>query len=160
MRTASIGLVVLAATSLVRTPDSVKLERTACSGTCAAYVITINEGGAVVFTFKGGVQHATVDASSLQAILMAMDTSGFFTMPSYAETTAVCRKGFWTDFPSAIVTAAYKGRTHAVEHYQGCPGAPKVLRTIEHMVDSVGGSSRYLNGDFGSPDGSTFMRSP
>jgi hypothetical protein len=161
-------------TALASAGDRATLERTTCYGTCAAYTVTADTHGTVIFDFRGrgGARGASgvvapssrysgiVDPASVARLLAHIDSSGFFELSSYPETAAVCRKAYNTDLPSAIVSAAYKGHSHSVEHYLGCRAAPHILWTIERMIDSTAGSARFLNGDFGSPYGSTFIHAP
>lgn len=151
--------------------DSVTLERTKCYGTCAAYAVSIDARGRVRFDFRGRqaipkdaatIAPATrdsglVDPAKVAKLLAYIDSSGFFALPSYSESSAECQKAYNTDFPSATVSATYKGKSHSVEHYLGCHAAPAILWTIENMVDSVAESSRFLKGGFGGPFGSVFI---
>jgi hypothetical protein len=145
------------------TGDRVTLERTTCYGTCVPYSLIIDGDGAVVFDRRDSVgihRTGTADPSHVRRLLAAIDSLGFFDLPSYSEGSAVCRRAFLTDQSSATVTVAYKGRSHSVDHYLGCQAAPRVLWTVEAMIDSVGHSSHYLDNNPGGPYGATFMRAP
>lgn len=146
-----------------RAGDRVTLERTKCFGTCVAYILTIDGRGGIVFDRKDSVgthRTGTADSSGVRHLLASIDSLGFFDLANYTESSAVCRKAYMTDFPSATITVAYRGRSHSVEHYLGCRAAPRPLWALEAMIDSVGQSSRFLDGHFGGPYGSTFIRTP
>ena len=139
--------------------DRITLERTKCFGTCVAYALTIDAGGAIAFdrTDSGAThQTAAAEPSSVRRLLASIDSAGFFDLSSYAESSAVCRKAYMTDLPSARVTVVYRARSHTVEHYLGCRAVPPALWKIEVMIDSIGQSSRFLHGNFGGPFGSTY----
>jgi hypothetical protein len=145
------------------TTDRVTLERTICYGTCVPYSLTIDGGGTIVFDRKDSVgthRRGGTDPSDVRRLLAAIDSLGFFDLQSYAQNTALCRRAFMTDLSSATVTVVYKERSHSVEHYLGCQAAPRLLWTVEKMIDSAGHSLRYLDNNPGGPYGSTFMHAP
>jgi len=143
--------------------DRVTMERTKCFGTCVPYIVTIEGDGGIAFDRKDSVakhRTGTADPSRVRHLFVSVDSVGFFDLTNYPESAAVCRKAYMTDLPSATVTVAYRGRTHTVEHYLGCRAAPRAMWMLEAMIDSVGQSSRFLDGNFGGPYGSTFMHTP
>ena len=51
---------------------------------------------------------------------------------------------YMTDQPIVVLSAVIDGTPKKVVHDYGCSGAPRVLRRLHRMVDSVANTSRWL----------------
>ena len=132
-------------------PDSVhlSLERGPCFGTCPVYKVTIEGSGAVLFEGRrfvadSGVSTASVPAERVDSVIAAITAAGFFDFADrYAAGDPGCER-YATDLPSAIIQVRAGGREKRVEHDHGCMGAPPALSTLESLIDSAAGVSRWL----------------
>ena len=144
-------------TPLVRTVDSLVLERTRCFGMCPAYRLTIRSDGAVTFVSRNPGDTSGVKTDSLRqeqvAWLVEEATRlGFFTLPAViADDSTLCPLRA-TDHPSAKVTILRQDSARTVVDYHGCYAShdlavvPRVeqLRRLEAEIDSVARSSRWI----------------
>src|SRR5688572_19820074 len=117
----------------------IKLERTACFGTCPVYSVTIDAKGHVVFEGTQFVaaqgQHTdSIPASSVAALLATARRIGFFELQdSYRAAIS--------DLPTTFVTITADGRTKRVENYFG---GPQGLRELEKQIDATARTDRWI----------------
>lgn len=134
--------------SLAAPSEAINLERTACFGRCPVYRITVTPGGAVTYEGRANVRHiggatAEIQPDSVAVLLREMEQAGYFTFSDrYAVSEPTCRR-YTTDSPSAISSAAFRGRTKRIEHDYGCGGVPGALTVLEQRIDEVLGSDRW-----------------
>jgi len=117
----------------------IKLERTACYGSCPVYSLTIDAKGTVSFSSTRAdgkaVQHTDrVAISEVAAVLATARRIGFFEMrDSY--------RAMITDLPTTFVTITADGQTKRIEDYFS---APRELKELENLIDEVGRTQRWL----------------
>jgi hypothetical protein len=118
----------------------VSLERGACFGRCPIYVVEVRTDGAVHFKGERNVKitepvDVMLDAAQLARLTARFEQSGF---------------SGWSDFSNhqvtdqATVVLTFKGKT--VHHYLGDEKAPDELGRLEHDVDAIIGTERWVNG--------------
>jgi hypothetical protein len=118
----------------------IRLERTACYGTCPVYSVTIDGKGAVSFQGKAfvraqGRQTDRIPLSSVAAIVATAKRIGFFELRnSY--------RAMITDLPTTFVTITMDGRTKRIEDYHG---APKELTQLESEIDEAARTRRWIH---------------
>ena len=127
---------------------TIKLERTACFGTCPVYSVTIDGTGNVIYE---GTSHVRVEGrqtdripvSRVAALLETAERIGFFDLQDHYQTirnpdgsvTIV------TDLPTTFVTITKDGRSKRVEDYIG---APDGLKQLERQIDEAAGTRRWV----------------
>ncbi len=118
----------------------IRLERTACYGTCPVYTVTIDAHGAV--TYEGieyvrvkGRQTGRIPVARVAAILDTARRIRFFALADrYARPV--------TDLPTTFVTITEAGRSKKVEDYTD---APDGLRQLEREIDEAAGTKRWIS---------------
>ena len=121
----------------------IKLERTACFGTCPVYSLKINGNGTVVYEGKDfvrikGVEETTVGPEIIDQLLQAFEETGYFSLnDSYT--------GFGkSDMPSAYTSISIGNHTKSIKHYLGDLSAPKKLTDLEHKIDTIVNSAQWI----------------
>ena len=136
-------------------PDGavIRLERTACLGTCPVYTVEVHGDGEVIYegtAFVGvkGRETKRISAKDARALFTLAEDGAFFQMADRYEL-------FITDNPSAVVTVTMGGRTKAVVDYPPChrwsgpggaragPNSPAALCAIETRLDEMTGSAEW-----------------
>jgi hypothetical protein len=114
----------------------IKLERTACFGTCPVYSVTIDAKGAVVFegTKSVGSPGRHTDNVSVAAVLATARRIGFFDLNDSYRAPIM-------DLPTTFVTITADGRSKRVEDYFG---APQGLKELEKQIDATAGTDRWI----------------
>ena len=114
----------------------IRMERTACFGTCPVYSVTIDAGGTVTydgheFVRAQGRQTARIAPSLVAGLLARAGRIHFFDMrDAYREVTKPDGSvETVTDLPTTIVNITVNGRTKRVEDYFGAPDDLRVVRT-------------------------------
>ena len=147
--------VALATIGASRTPAQgvpadtvIRLQRTACLGTCPVYTVTIDARGTV--TYEGekfvrviGQRTVYVAPSAVATLLKRAEQIRFFDL---RDVYRVIRNAdgstmIVTDGPTTFVTITANGRSKRVEDYLD---APKSLVEFEREIDSVAGTKRWL----------------
>jgi hypothetical protein len=72
----------------------------------------------------------------VQSGVLAFDSAYVMGAPGCGESM--------TDMPTVILSVTVDGTTKRVVHYYGCSGAPRELRRLHAMVDSVANISRWV----------------
>jgi hypothetical protein len=125
----------------------VRLERTACFGTCPIYSVTVRADGRVVFVGKRfvaatGVRRARLSKAKVSELRKAFSRARVFRLRDRYDDMTV------SDLPSALLTVRLGERTKHVYHYLGDSTAPKRLGRLECLVDRIARTSRWI----GRPD--------
>jgi hypothetical protein len=126
---------------------TVRLERTACLGSCPAYTVTIHGDGRVEYAGKShvkvtGARAGRVDPGTIRALVSEFAQAKFLSLPEdYSEEKCACRR--CTDMASAITELVAGGATHRVNHYYGCACAPKALFELESAIDKAAGARQW-----------------
>lgn len=116
-------------------PDNlfVRLERTACFGTCPIYVLSIFEDGTVIYegkkwVDKEGIYKSSVEKEVLDKIKHQADVFKFYSMNTVYDNTNV------TDLPTTITALkADEGFKVVVNRYEG----PENLAILESYIDNL-----------------------
>jgi hypothetical protein len=122
--------------------SSIKLERTACFGTCPVYSVTIFRDGrarynGIEFVKEKGVRTKTISTGEFKRLAAKVDEIGFFKLkPAYRANI--------TDLPTTIVTVIRGTESKRVEDYFG---APKRLHGLEELIENVANISRWVKLD-------------
>ena len=117
----------------------IKLERTACYGTCPVYSVFLDATGTVSFygTKRDGTtvqQTDRIPVSEVAALLATAKRIGFFEMrDSY--------RAMITDLPTTFVTITANGQTKKIEDYFS---APRELKQLEVQIDEAARTQRWL----------------
>lgn len=126
----SLAIFLAAAPRVSAAPiSSIKLERTACFGTCPVYTVSIFRDGRVEFEGKEyvkekGKHSRTISAREFEELAAKVEKIGFFALqPSYRANV--------TDLPTTIVTVTRGSESKRVEDYFG---APQPLRDLEELI--------------------------
>jgi hypothetical protein len=111
--------------------------------------VDVDSAGHVRFDGRAHVQRvgtATGDISRDDFRVMAnrLVQSGVLAFDSaYVMGAPGCGESM-TDMPTVILSVTVDGTTKRVVHYYGCSGAPRELRRLHAMVDSVANISRWV----------------
>ena len=135
--------------SAMRTLTGITLERQACFGGCPVYRVHIDGSGRVDFVGRAHVRHqgqasATISAEGmrqLEAAVLAANLQSLST--SYTMDDAACGP-FATDMPTVLLTVSQAGRTQTIKHDYGCSGAPRALRGLYRLIDSVANTNQWI----------------
>ena len=125
----------------------ITLQRTQCDGSCPAYSLSISGNGTVTyqgnqFVKVAGAASSQIPVADVQSLVDSMLQADYFNL----SVPANCPEGI-TDMPSANTSLTLNGETHKVDHYQGNPCAPAVLKTIEDLIDTVTNSAQWVHCD-------------
>jgi len=119
----------------------IKLERTACFGSCPVYSVTIDAQGTVIYEGTSSVsvegrQTDRIPASAVNALLATAERIGFYDLrDSYRAPI--------TDLPTTFVTMTANGRTKRIEdHFSAPPG----LKELERQIDEAARTARWVRG--------------
>jgi hypothetical protein len=117
----------------------IKLERTACYGTCPVYSVTLDAKGNVTFKStspdRTEVRHTDrIPVAEVAALLATARRIGYFEMrDSY--------RAMITDLPTTFVTITANRQTKRIEDYFG---APRELKQLEIQIDEAARTQRWL----------------
>ncbi len=128
---------------------AVRLERQPCFGTCPVYVVNVDSAGHVRFDGRAHVQTTgtvTADISPEDFRRMAdrLVASGVMSFDSTYVAGAPECGAYATDMPIVTLSVVVDGTTKQIRHDYGCTGAPRALRGLHAMVDSVANISRWV----------------
>lgn len=130
----------------------IRLERTACYGTCPSYAVEIRGDGRVTFTGDAyvaipGEHHRHISPDAVQELLTLFRQTDFFSL----EDAYV---GGVTDHPSQEVSLTIGGRTKTVLDYVGAmEGMPFGVERLEHAIDRAAGVRTWISGDATTAEG-------
>lgn len=132
------------------TLSSVTLERKPCYGTCPVYLVRVDHTGQVDFTGRANVRQSGNAASRISSdafarIETAVVAARLDSLPSsYSAGTAACGV-YRTDFPTVVLSATSSaGRTQTLRHDLGCSAAPRSLRDLYQLIDSVANTNQWI----------------
>jgi hypothetical protein len=121
----------------------IRLERTACLGTCPVYVVELLGSGAATFSGEAyvdveGKHRFEVAPESVAQLLEKAKAADFWSLRErYA--------GGITDFPSTIVSIEAGGVSRTVSDYVGtADGMPQAMVELERAIDDVARSSQWI----------------
>jgi acetamidase/formamidase len=142
---------IFVSSSGATTDDSVTLERTACFGTCPIYKVTIASDGTVNFEGRRfvktvGAARGQITPQAFRKLIEEFRTINYFSLPDrYTPGTPDCPR-MVTDMPSANTSLRLDGKTKSVAHYHGCgdSGALAALTALEHKLDEVAGTEKWI----------------
>jgi hypothetical protein len=121
----------------------IKLERTACFGTCPVYSVTIDEEGTVIYE---GVDHVqtkgtkvtTISADAVNQLISEFEKADYYSLnDSYTNFNV-------SDMPSANTLISIGDRTKAIKHYHGDRSAPEKLTELENKIDEIVNSAQWI----------------
>ena len=127
---------------------TVTMERGPCFGTCPVYRVSLSADGMVEFVgtrfvSRVGTDTARVGPAVADSIMRSLDAAGFFTLAdAYVPDAPACGM-YHTDAPTVTISVQASGRAKTVRHDHGCVGAPRELTRLEHLIDSVVGTTRW-----------------
>jgi hypothetical protein len=129
----------------------VALERGACRGNCPEYRVELFESGRVAFTGAKNVAvtgpaTGTARASDIRAIKALLEESGFAALDTaYVYGSSACGQ-YYTDLPMLSLWARVGTIVRKVQYDPGCQGAPAILKTLPARIDSVAGTTTWIEG--------------
>ncbi|MDZ7630133.1 MAG: DUF6438 domain-containing protein [Gemmatimonadaceae bacterium] len=131
------------------TVSVVTLERGGCRGSCPIYSVQLRPDGRVLFTGTRfvrviGNDSARVTADAVAAVQRIFAERGFTQMPSEIGYGTPTCGSYATDLPTVALTLRVDDRVHRVRFDEGCRGHPAVLDTLARMIDSTGGTARWM----------------
>jgi hypothetical protein len=142
-----VGVSLLAA-GLARagaTPSTfrVRLERTACFGSCPIYAVTVHGDGRVVFVGKRfvratGVRRATISRASVAKLYAAVRKARVFELDGRYDSSNV------SDLPAARLAVRLRLQTKRIYHYLGDASAPARLKALECLIDRTAKTVRWI----------------
>jgi hypothetical protein len=133
-----------------KTGDSIRLERTACFGTCPIYAVTITAEGTV--SFQGQrftrLQSGTgkISRRAFRKLVREFERIKYFSLPDdFTPGTKNCPQMI-TDMPSANTSIQLNGKSKTVSHYYGCgnSGVLAKLTALENKIDQVAGTQKWI----------------
>lgn len=128
---------------------AVRLERQPCFGTCPVYVVDIDSAGRVRFTGRANVQTmgtvtADIPGDDFRGLTERLVNAGVMSFDSTYVAGAPGCGAYATDMPIVTLSVVVDGTAKQIRHDYGCTGAPKALRGLHAMVDSVANISRWV----------------
>ena len=125
---------------------TVRMERTACYGTCPAYTVTIHGDGRVEYDGKGhvkekGAQEGRVEPDTIKTLAKEFAKAKFLALTEDYSGENCAR--YCTDMATAVTELNLKEVNHRVKHYYGCGGAPKALFDLESAIDKLANTERW-----------------
>jgi hypothetical protein len=121
----------------------VRLERTACFGTCPVYVVVVHGDGLVEyegrrFVKEIGPRTRRISADDARRLFSQFEKARFF------ELASSYRAGM-SDMPTFILTFQRGKKVHRVEDYAGRnAGMPEVVTELERATDQVAGTDEWV----------------
>ena len=126
----------------------ITLERTECLESCPVYKLTIHGDGSVIYVGKRfvrvtGIRKTTIDQQALADLIQAFSAINYPELKdSYTSIhNADGTETIVTDLPTTYTSFTLNGRHKAVADYVG---APKKLEELEHKIDAITGSKRWV----------------
>ena len=141
---ACAGALQLSIAVLAAPISSIKLERTACLGTCPIYSFTIFSDERLRYEGEGfvkarGTRKKRISLADFQALATKVDQIRFFDL----RRAYPARKTLM-DLPTTFVTVTRGNVTKRVEDYMD---APKRLRELEQLIDRIAKVSSWVELD-------------
>ena len=139
-----------AAVTAADTLPVVTLSRGACYGTCPIYALRLFDDGRTVFTGERfvrvvGSDTAHVSRDAVDALRRAFTAHRFDALPPVIERgTALCG-AYAADLPTVQLGMRQADSLHTVRFDGGCMDHPRWLDSLAVMVDSVAGTTRWID---------------
>jgi hypothetical protein len=139
----------------------IRLERSACYGTCPVFSLEVFLDGEVTFdgrrcVMRKGRFRRRLAATHLSQLKAAVDDSSFWNL---AMDCCSCRE--LTDHPWTVIEIT-KGdaekTTKTIKHYHGCTSAPRVVPMLEDAIISATDATKWI-GTFEERDRQKWTRS-
>lgn len=124
----------------------IKLSRTACLGTCSDYSVSIRGDGSVHFTGRRfvlipGNHEARISPEAVIQLVEKFENAKFFA----ARDKYIAGV---TDNPTYTLSLTVAGKTKSVTDYVGTQvGMPLAIVDLEHDVDEMAGTERWIKGN-------------
>jgi hypothetical protein len=127
----------------------VQLDRQACFGTCPVYRVEVDSGGRVRFDGRAhveavGTMRGEISRDAFRGMAGRLVDSGVLSFDSVYVAGAPGCGAYATDMPIVTLSVGIDGIVKRIRHDYGCTGAPKALRGLHAMVDSVANVSRWV----------------
>jgi hypothetical protein len=122
----------------------IKLERTACFGTCPVYSVELRGDGAVVyqgynFVAVCGRQKYRIPPADVAKLVETARQMDFWSLDRQYRSRV-------TDNPTQFVSLTIGGQTKVVEDYVGeSVGMPPAVTALEVAIDRAAGIDRWIN---------------
>lgn len=122
-----------------------RLERTACYGTCPVYSVEIHGDGTVIWNGERyvkamGVRRYRIPVAKVRALAARFRAARFYSALEAYE-------GGVTDLPSANLTLTWGGVSKSVRDYAGLmAGMPHAVHDLEIAVDEAAGTKALIGG--------------
>src|SRR6185437_736293 len=124
----------------------IKLERTACFGTCPAYSVEVSGDGTVryqgnYFVAVTGKHTGSIRVEAVRSLYDAFVRANFFwTLDEYRANI--------TDLPDTRISISFDGRTKGVIDYAGqSVGMPNEIYDLEKAIDTAAETKKWVKGD-------------
>lgn len=150
----TLATVWLASASSGQTPRHhivITLERTSCYGSCPVYKLRIDGDGSV--TYEGerfvrvmGTRTSKIEQSDVDLLLNAFADIGYFDLKDAYDSIENPDGSFTmvTDLPTTYTSINLDERLKGIRDYIG---APAKLKELEHRIDAIAGSKRWVTID-------------
>jgi hypothetical protein len=142
--------------SVIATPTvALRLERGACYGRCPQYAVELFTDGAVRFAGQRfvadtGIRTAQIASATVDSLRARAIAHGFATLDSsYTPGMPNCKDEV-TDLPMNVLAVRVDTALKVVHHYLGCGGTPAILSELATAVDSIAGTTVWINGSTGT----------
>jgi hypothetical protein len=116
----------------------IRLQRTACYGTCPGYSVELRGDGEVLFEGEGNVlivgrHRGRISKEALAGLVADFRDANYFSVKDeYVSMT--------TDLPTFTTSIEFDGRRRAVKDYDGYrAGIPEAAARLESKIDQAGG---------------------
>jgi Domain of unknown function (DUF6438) len=135
---------------------TVTMKRAGCFGACPVYSVRIGGDGSVEFSGESYVRfigEATgqVPAGDVERLVGAMLDADYFSLSSESGCGPGDDLTFTTDASGATISLTLGEQTKTIQDYHGNSCAPRVLRSIEDLIDEIAGTASWVKCD--TPDG-------
>lgn len=124
----------------------IRLERTACYGTCPSYTVEVDGDGSVLYDGKShvvvtGAHRAHVSKDDVEQLVQAFQKADYFSLrDSYVYGV--------TDNATYTTSISFDGHTKSVKDYVGLRvGMPEDVTNIEDLIDRLTGTERWITGN-------------
>jgi Domain of unknown function (DUF6438) len=137
----------------------IRLQRTACYGTCPVYSLTVDSKGNVEFVGKQYVEtvgsaKSTIPVEKMRLLAAEIERADFFSLKdAYTGRSGNCPISA-TDMPSVTLRVKLNEKEKNIEHYLGCfetsgaggelPIFPRKLALLEDKIDEIIGTEQWI----------------
>jgi hypothetical protein len=125
------------------------MQREGCYGPCPVYSVRVQGDGSVAFTGESSVRvvgaaTGQVPTADVERLVGAMLDSDYFSLESDGGCGPGDRVTFTTDASGATTSLTWGERTKTIRDYHGNSCAPRVLRSIEDLIDEIAGTALWV----------------